>query len=137
VDGRGLHALEFRRLHGAVDCIVEASGVAALAWPLLDALDVNGACVLTGLPSQEGALSLPGAELMRRLVLNNQLLLGSVNASPAHFAQAIQDLQTARARWGRLLERLITRRLSWQQFRQALELRSDDDIKTVIHWGEG
>ena len=48
--------------------------------------------------------------LMRNLVLRNQVVLGSVNASRPDFEAAIRDLAMFRARWPRALGALITGR---------------------------
>src|SRR5581483_2491693 len=70
---------------GQVDLIVEATGVAHLEFDLLSALGTNGAYVLTGIPGGDRPLDIDGAALMRRLVLSNQVVVGSVNASRQHF----------------------------------------------------
>ena len=40
------------------------------------------------------------AELVRQLVLDNQVMLGSVNAARGHFQMAVDDLAQAQLRWG-------------------------------------
>ena len=47
---------------------------------------------------------------MRRLVLANQLVLGTVNAGPAAFQAAVADLARFQERWPRQLPGLITGR---------------------------
>src|SRR6185436_729122 len=66
---------------GTFDVIVEATGITALEFDLLDALAMNGVYAVTGIPAGDRPLSIDGAKIMRRLVLRNQLLVGSVNAS--------------------------------------------------------
>jgi len=119
---------------GDMELIFEATGVAALELDLLDALGVNGVYVLTGIPGGSRPLQVQGAELMRRLVLDNQVMLGSVNASPAHFTLAVDDLLLARRRWGRHVETLITHRLPFEQFQEALSHHDDGEIKVVLEW---
>ncbi len=63
--------------------------------------------MLTGIRFGDRPIQLSGAELVRRLVLNNQVMLGSVNAAPAHFHAAVNDLTYALARWGDLVSELI------------------------------
>ena len=70
------------------------------------------------------------------MVLKNQVILGSVNASQRHFALGIEDLEKAKNKWGDLVDELITTRLSYHQFMEALNQRSDDDIKTVVQWSD-
>ena len=71
---------------------------------------------------------------MSQMVLKNQIVLGSVNASPRHFALAIADLEKGMNKWGSVMEELITTRVPYSDFMKALEFRSVDDIKTVVEW---
>ena len=73
---------------------------------------------------------------MRQIVLKNQVILGSVNAGPKHFELGIRDLEKGRNKWGLLMEEIITTRISYREFQKALEIRSVDDVKTVIEWIE-
>ncbi len=134
LDGRRLTPEQILDAAGPMDLIFESTGVAQLAFNLLDALAINGAYVLTGIPGGERPLQLQGAELMRRLVLNNQVMLGSVNASADHYQVAVTDLSQARLRWGPLVDRLITRSHHYSDFLVALGPQSDDEIKVVVEW---
>ena len=119
-----------------MDLIVEATGVPKLAFNLTDALARDGIYVLLGIPGGEREIPLPGAELLRRIVLNNQILLGSVNAARAHFQLAIDELQCAHYRWGQHIEQLITHHFPYAQFAKALAQHNPDDIKIVVDWAE-
>jgi hypothetical protein len=44
-------------------------------------------------------LQIPGVELIRQLVLDNQVMLGSVNAARGHFQIAADDLARSQLRW--------------------------------------
>lgn len=134
VDTRKTDVKELDEKFGQVDFIFEATGVAEVGFNLIDALGVNGIYVMTGIPHGQRPVCITGASLMTQIVLKNQLILGSVNAGPKHFELAIKDLETARNKWGGLLDELITTRLTYKNFKQALDLRSVDDIKTVIEW---
>jgi threonine dehydrogenase-like Zn-dependent dehydrogenase len=134
VDGRLVTPEKVDDHVGAMDLIVEAAGIPSLAFDLLDGLSQNGICVLTGVPGGDRPIQIPGAELMRRLVLNNQVMVGSVNASQAHFRAAITDLEEALGRWGDHLEALITHRYSFTEYADAFTRHDQDEIKTVIEW---
>jgi hypothetical protein len=69
---------------GAMDFILDASGIAELEFNP-DALALTGIYMLTGIPGGDRPLQIPGAELVRQLVLDNQVMLGSVNAARGHF----------------------------------------------------
>ncbi len=118
-----------------VDVIIEATGVPKLAFNLADALGRNGSYILVGIPGHEREIPVPGAELMRRFVLNNQVLIGSVNAAPTHFQLAVRDLRNAYAQWGPHLDRLITHQYQPSQFAAAFFQHEPDEIKTVVDWG--
>ena len=83
-----------------MDLILDASGIPALEFNLLDALARNGTYVVTGIPGGDRPLQIAGAELIRQLVLDNQVMLGSVNAARGHFQMAVDDLAQAQLRWG-------------------------------------
>jgi threonine dehydrogenase-like Zn-dependent dehydrogenase len=134
VDGRRVTPAIISKELGQVDVIFEATGVASLEFNLLDALGLNGAYVLTGIPGGDRPLQIQGAELIRRLVLGNQLMVGSVNASRDHFQIAVRDLSYASLRWGDHISRLITHRHHYSDFGKAFERHDAEEIKAVIEW---
>jgi glucose 1-dehydrogenase len=134
VDGRRVRPDRVDDVLGPMDLILEATGVPSLEFNLLDALAVNGVYVLTGIPGGDRPLEIPGAELIRRLVLGNRVMLGSVNASREHFQMAVDDLFQAHLRWGDDLARLITHRYPCTQFEAALGRHGADEIKVVVEW---
>lgn len=134
VDGRRTKVRDLDDQFGQIDFIFEAAGVADVGFNLIDALGVNGIYVMTGIPHDTRPVSIGAGELMTQLVLYNQILIGSVNAGPKHFKSAIHDLQSARQQWGPVIDDLITKRVSYTLFREAINFRGPDDIKTVIEW---
>jgi threonine dehydrogenase-like Zn-dependent dehydrogenase len=66
--------------------------------------------------------------LNRELVLENNLVFGSVNANRSHWEAAAQALAGADRSW---LARLITRTVGLDDYRQAFE-RGADDVKVVL-----
>jgi len=136
IDGRQVAADSIDDVIGAMAVIVEATGAPRLAFELIDALDWNGAYVLTGLPGGHATTALPAADLMRDLVLCNSLMLGSVNAAYDHFLMAVRDLTDAEARWPGSLDRLITHKYRVADFEQPLHEHAADEIKAVIEWSE-
>ncbi len=134
VDGRAVTPDLVRNELGPADLIFEATGVASLEFNLLDALALNGVYVLTGIPGGDRPLQIQGAELIRRLVLGNQVMTGSVNASRDHFQAAVNDLREATQRWGDHVQKLITQRFHYPDFEEAFKHHGADDIKVVIEW---
>ena len=117
------------------DLVLEATGIASLEFDLIDALAINGLYAVTGIPSGDRALKIDGAEFMRRLVLRNQVVVGSVNASHDHFQLAVDDLVQAQSRWHARVADLITHRHSYTEFENAFQHHGSDEIKVVLEWG--
>lgn len=136
IDGREVPADQVEKKIGSMDFILDASGIAALEFNLLDALARNGIYVLTGIPGGDRPLQISGAELIRQMVLENQVMLGSVNAAQGHFQMAADDLAHAHLRWGAQIAGLITHRYSWDQFAGIMDHHQPDAIKEVIEWGQ-
>jgi threonine dehydrogenase-like Zn-dependent dehydrogenase len=133
IDGRKIPADRVLSVMGPMEMVIEAAGVASLEFNLLDALGLNGVYVLTGLPGGNRPLKIPGAQLVRQLVLGNQIMLGSVNAARGHFQMAADDLARARLRWGAHVDGLITR-YPVAQFSELVGHAQPDAIKEVITW---
>jgi len=134
VDGRKVPPGKAEQELGQMDLIFEATGVASLEFNLLDALGKNGVYVLTGIPGGDRPLQLDGAELIRRLVLGNQVMIGSVNASRGYFQMAVDDLARARLAWGGHVTRLITHHRPFSDFQSVLTGHEADEIKVVLEW---
>ena len=68
--------------------------------------------------------------LANEIVLQNKVIVGSVNANRRHYFKGANALARADRDW---LQRLITRRVPVDHFADALE-RQPDDIKAVIEF---
>jgi glucose 1-dehydrogenase len=134
VDGREVPAEQVDKKIGAMDLVLDASGIPALEFNLLDALALNGAYVVTGIPGGDRPLQIPGAALVRQLVLDNQIMVGSVNAARGHFQIGESDLEQAHLRWGSHLDQLITQRYTPDQFTRSADHHEPDSIKQVVEW---
>jgi len=136
VDGRTVRPDKVDDLLGPMDVILEAAGIASLDFDLLDALALNGLYVLTGIPGGDRPLQIDGPALMRALVLKNQAMVGSVNASRDHFQMAVADLEAASLRWKGHVEKLITHVHPYTDYAAALARPTRDEIKAVIEWSK-
>jgi glucose 1-dehydrogenase len=136
VDGRQTKPSALDDCFGQIDMIFEATGIARVEFDLLGALGINGVYVLTGIPGGDRPLQLDGAALMRQLVLRNQVMIGSVNASRKHFEIAVEDLGKAYKTWGKTMEQLITHVVPCTNFADVLEKHPDNEIKAVIEWSK-
>jgi threonine dehydrogenase-like Zn-dependent dehydrogenase len=114
------------------DVIVECTGVGSVLEDALHKIGAGGVICLTGVGAGGAAPGHAVADMAAKLVLNNNVLVGSVNANKRHWYKAAQALVQADRTW---LSRLITRRQTPENFTQALE-RKPDDIKVIIQFSE-
>jgi threonine dehydrogenase-like Zn-dependent dehydrogenase len=124
---------EIAKRVGNIDLIVEATGIAPVAWELLGALGINGVLVFTGVPGDRGGeFQMQGSHLMRQQVLWNQIVMGSVNANRSYFIHAVKDLSDIAVRWPDALARVITGHHPIEDFESALTTQSKDEVKAVF-----
>jgi threonine dehydrogenase-like Zn-dependent dehydrogenase len=136
INGRTVKTEKIDDQFGKMDFIFEATGIASLELQLMDALGMNGIYVLTGIPSGDRPVCVLGAELMQKMVLMNQIMLGSVNAGKTHYLQAVDELIEIKNRFGNTINKLITERTNFSSFRDVLDLHSPDEIKAVVEWSD-
>jgi threonine dehydrogenase-like Zn-dependent dehydrogenase len=116
---------------GHFDAIYEATGASNVAFHLLPCLGPNGIYVLTGVPSLGNAHSLNTDLIMRRMVLENQLVFGSVNAGRSDYESAVRDLQEFLRRWPEQIASLIASRIPLEKAPSALKERLPGIKNTV------
>lgn len=121
---------------GPVDLVYEATGAARIAFDALPLLGPNGVFVLTGIPGRRGPIELDPARFVRNLVLRNQVLLGTVNAGPGHFAAAVRDLALFRIWWPAAVRGLVTSKFPLESARDALASRPGS-MKHVVEVSAG
>lgn len=137
VDGRKVKTIDLDEVCGEADFIFEATGIAKLQIQLIDALGVNGIYVATGIPAGHRPMTIMAGDIMQQLVLKNQILVGSVNASFEHYKMAVDDLQSSKLRWAGIIEQVITEKVPFTNFLAALQRHSADEIKVVVDWMPG
>ncbi len=121
---------ELSKRIGRIDLIYEAAGASQLAFDALEQLGPNGVFIFTGVPGRKHRIEVAGDAIMRRLVLQNQTVLGTVNADRIDFESAARDLVGIRKAWPGALEAVITGRYPMTEFcRRATD---GDGIKDVI-----
>ncbi len=114
------------------DVIVECTGVGQLIFDVMDASGNNGIVCLTGVSSTR-ELSVDVGLLNRRLVLENDVVFGSVNANRRHYEAGAAALAQADPTW---LARLITREVPLSSWREAYQ-RLATDVKVVLSFDSG
>jgi threonine dehydrogenase-like Zn-dependent dehydrogenase len=110
------------------DIVIEATGAAELVFDAMEHNAAAGVVCLTGVSPRGRNLTVDVGGLNRDLVLENDVVFGSVNANLDHYAQAAQALGRADRGW---LERMISRRVPLEDFEQAIEKRPGD-VKVVL-----
>lgn len=116
---------------GNIDLVYEAVGVSRISFDVLKALALNGVFVFTGIPAPKPPMPIEADNLMRDLVLKNQMVLGTVNADRAAFESAIRDLGVFKERWPGAIGSVITGRHRLDDYRDLL-VGDKSGIKSVI-----
>lgn len=116
---------------GAIDVVYEAIGASALAFEVIKRLGPNGVFIFTGVPGRKGPIEVDTDYIMRDVVLNNQVILGSVNAPPESFRAAISDLGTFMQKWPDAVRALITARFPIDHAMRPLSPGAEG-IKNVV-----
>jgi len=123
---------EFAEMTGPIDVIYEAAGVAKFSFEVMKLLGLNGAFIFTGIPPELPPIPVEADTLMRRIVLKNQVLIGTVNADRNSFVDAVQDLVEFRRRWPKALSQMITGRHPLENYGQVLLGKASGVIKDVF-----
>lgn len=126
---------DMARMVGPIDVVYEATGASGVAFDVLKHLGPNAVFVFTGVPGRKGPIPVDTDEIMRNMVLNNQLVLGSVNAPPQAFQSAIQHLGIFAQRWPGALRSVITGRFPIERALDALKSQPGG-VKNVVTVGE-
>ena len=124
---------ELLAMAGNIDVVYEAIGVSSVAFDVLRVLGTNGAFVFTGIPAPKSPIEVNADEIMRNVVLKNQLILGTVNADAQAFRSALVDLQVFLDRWPEAIRSVVTGRHSVEDCHSLL-LDKSQGIKNVIRF---
>jgi threonine dehydrogenase-like Zn-dependent dehydrogenase len=112
------------------EIVVECTGDMRLVAGILDNTASDSVVCLAGISSGVRKIELSAAEFNNGLVLENDVVFGSVNANRGHYAAARDALERADPSW---LAALITRRVPLDAFEHAFE-REPDDVKVVLQF---
>jgi glucose 1-dehydrogenase len=113
------------------DVVIEATGSSAVVLDALAASGTYGVTCLTSVTPTGRHLRFDAGAVNRELVLENDAVVGSVNANLRHYRQGAEALARADLDW---LRRLVTRRVPLERADEAFTAQ-DDDIKVVIDLG--
>ena len=90
----------------------------------------NGVFILSGMPSPRGPIEIDLDAIMRNIVLKNQVLFGTVNASRRAFEAAVRQLEQFMGLFPDALRKVITHRARLDDVPELL--RRPSGIKQVV-----
>jgi glucose 1-dehydrogenase len=99
---------------GNPDLVVEATGSAKVVFDAMEILAPVGVLCLLSVTGGQTHHDEPIDLINQRLVIGNQVVFGSVNANPRHFAMGVKDFVTIDKKWPGALARLLTNRIPWE-----------------------
>lgn len=67
------------------------------------------------------------------LNMSKRLIFGSVSSNKNHFRSGINDMKAIKQKYENILEKLITKKVSPPEFKQAFKPERED-IKTIIYF---
>lgn len=126
--GATYHVGELESLCHESDIVLECTGAPRVVFSAIESAKPNGIICMTGVSSGGAKMTVDLGALNREIVLENNVIFGSVNANRAHYEQAVTALSKADRPW---LERVVTRRVPIAHWQEAL-VRQPSDVKTVI-----
>jgi threonine dehydrogenase-like Zn-dependent dehydrogenase len=110
------------------DIVIECTGVPQVVLDVMTHNAPNATVCLLGITAPSLELAVDMGDLGRRLVLDNDVVFGTVNANRRHYEAAADALDRADRGW---LERVINRRVPLDRWSEALE-RRPDDVKVAV-----
>jgi threonine dehydrogenase-like Zn-dependent dehydrogenase len=116
----------------APDIVVECTGVAQLVLDAMLHSTPNGIVCLTGVSSGGRDFNVDAGLLNRDMVLQNDVVFGSVNANRRHYEAGAEALAQADRAW---LSRLITRTVTLDHWQDAYQ-RQPGDVKVVLSFSD-
>ena len=126
--GARYHSGEVKDVGFKADIIIECTGVAPVISQCMSQLAGDGILCLAGVSSHGAPQPMDIGSINREMVLENNVMFGSVNANRKHWELAEQALLKADSKW---LSQLISRREPLGHWKNAIE-RQPHDIKVVI-----
>jgi threonine dehydrogenase-like Zn-dependent dehydrogenase len=129
--GAHYHSGDLKEIEGLEpDVAIECTGASTVVLDVLCRTARAGVVCLTGVSSGRREIRLDVSALNRNIVLENDLVFGSVNANRRHYEAGVQALAAAHPAW---LARLLTRRVPLARWREAFEKRPGD-VKVTIEF---
>lgn len=130
--GAGYHTSSVAGACEAADITIECTGAHELTIDAIENSGRNGIVCLTGVSEggEESEVDVGG--LNRSIVLENDIVFGSVNANRGDYETAVEALAASDIDW---LDALITRAIPLQSWAEAFE-PGDAEVKTIVTFDE-
>jgi threonine dehydrogenase-like Zn-dependent dehydrogenase len=110
--------------------VIECTGAAPVILDVMENSAPSGVVCLAGLSSGAHKLKFDVNLLNRRIVLENDVVFGTVNANRRLYEAAAAALSSAQPEW---LDSLVTRRVPLSRWQEAFE-RREGDVKVVLQF---
>jgi threonine dehydrogenase-like Zn-dependent dehydrogenase len=116
---------------GYPDIVIEATGSSKVVFDAMELLAPNGVLCLLSVTGGQTMNPEPIDLINQRLVLGNQVVVGSVNANPRHFKTGVKDFTAIDRKWPGALRQLLTDPIPWEDHKKWFEHRGSD-IKATL-----
>ncbi len=126
--GATYHSTPVAELPVQPEVVIECTGVGEVIAAVVRGAAHNAVVALAGISGRKRTIELNLDAANKSLVMQNQVIFGTVNAARRHFEQGAEALAAADRGW---LGRLITRRVPLERWPEALR-KGPDDIKVVV-----
>jgi threonine dehydrogenase-like Zn-dependent dehydrogenase len=126
--GANYHVSGVSELAKTADIVIECTGVGRLVFDILTETPPGAITCLTGISSGGRTIPADISSLNKTMVLENDVVFGSVNANRRHYQKAAAALEAADVTW---LRRIINRSVPLADWREAT-CRQPDDVKTIV-----
>lgn len=133
VNSKEEYILDVAERVGGFDLVIEATGAPKVGFDLALALSKNGVMAMLGVPGDKPPIEVPADDIMKSLVLGNQVLFGSVNSNRHHFELAIEHLRGFHRLWGDAFRDVVTHRYAPDEYERAFR-DGQGVIKKVMEW---
>lgn len=115
----------------SADIVIECTGVGSVVLEAIARSASSATVCLTGLSTGARTIDFDAAAFNRTMVLENDVVFGSVNAHHRHYVAAVDALSAADPEW---VASLISRRVPLTTWHEAFA-RHPDDIKVCLDLG--
>lgn len=141
----GAHYLDVRSFAPAmisdainrIDIMFEASGASQIALDMIPLMSRNSVYIMTGIPRKvPHEVCMDGNMMLRTIVRQNIVIIGSVNGNRGHFVQGLARMKLIQERFNGILSDGITHRFKLSEYKKAFMLKDPTRLKIVFDIGQ-